>query len=229
MAGVPFDDRLHAGRLLAEELSTHRIGKDSLVLALTRGGVPVGASVADRLGLPLDVIVVRKLGVPWQPELAMGAIAGSELILDERLIGALNILDRDVQEVAALESAERTRREEFLRHGAPAMNPHGHPVILIDDGLATGTTMRAALRHVRRFQPSRVIVAVPVASSESLELLRHELESASGDELICLAVPNEFSAVGQFYRDFRQVEDKEVQDLLARNRNDRAPRRIRNQ
>lgn len=210
MIVLPFDDRAQAGRLLAEELSARDVGQDAMVLALTRGGVPIGAVVADRLGLVLDVVVVRKIGVPWQPELAMGAIAGSELILDEQLIGELNISDRDVQEVVAHESALKSSREKLYRGGAPALDPQGRTVILIDDGLATGSTMLAALRHVQSMKPARLIVAVPVGSAEACDRLRAEV--------VCLATPEPFLGVGRWYRDFRQVDDAEVCSLLARNR-----------
>jgi putative phosphoribosyl transferase len=219
MFSLPLKDRLQAGRLLAEELSSRRqIGPDAVVLALTRGGVPVGAVVADRLHLPLDIIVVRKIGVPWQPELAMGAITSSDLILDEETIGDLNVSDRDVREVVAFEQANIKGREALLRDGLPALDLCGRPVVLIDDGLATGCTMLAAVRHARNRKPSKLIVAVPVASDDACDRVREALDPSRGDELVCLATPYPFHAVGEWYRDFSQTSDTEVRDLLAENR-----------
>jgi len=210
MVHLPFVDREEAGRLLAEELSQRKIGKDAIILALTRGGVPVGYEVADRLHLPLDVIVVRKLGVPWQPELAMGAIAGAARFLDDRTVQALGISDEDVDKTIAREQAEMKRREELYRGGKPAPDLHGKSAVLIDDGLATGSTMLAAVRHARSLKPAKLIIGVPVGSEEATARLRSE-----ADELVCLATPEFFSAVGEWYRDFKQVDDAEVEKLLA--------------
>jgi len=210
MIHLPFADRLEAGRLLADELALRGIGQKGVVLSLARGGVPVGFCVADHLHLPLDVIVARKLGVPWQPELAMGAIAGEARILDARIIQALRISDEDVEQIIVREQAEMRRREELYRAGAQALDLSDHTAILVDDGLATGSTMRAAVRHVRSFKPSKVIIGVPVGSREACAGLRGEV-----DELICLAVPELFLAVGKWYRRFQQVSDIEVQNLLA--------------
>jgi putative phosphoribosyl transferase len=170
MLHLPFEDRVEAGRLLARELSSRwpgRKGDAAVVLGLTRGGVPVAFAVADRLLLPLDVVVARKLGVPWQPELAMGAIAGSTQVLDKRAIGKLAITEQELNEVLERERAEMTRREELYRAGAPLLDLHGQTAILVDDGLATGSTMAAAVRHVRSLGTARVIVAVPVGSREA--------------------------------------------------------------
>lgn len=210
MVSLPFADRLEAGRLLADELSLRGMTDEAVILALSRGGVPVGFAVADRLHLPLDVIVARKLGVPWQPELAMGAIAGAERVLDSGMIRELRIGDEDLEEVAEREQAEMRRRENLYRAGEPALGLKGLTAILIDDGLATGNTMRAAIHHVRRFKPSKVIVGVPVGSRAACDLLRDE-----ADELVCLATPDLFFAVGEWYTDFRQVRDSEVQKLLT--------------
>jgi len=210
MIHLPFADRLEAGRLLADELALRRIGRRAVVLSLARGGVPVGFGVADHLHLPLDVIVARKLGVPWQPELAMGAIAGEARILDDRIIRALRISDEDVEQIIVREQAEMRRREELYRAGAQALDLSGQTAILIDDGLATGSTMRAAVRHVRSFKPSKVIIGVPVGSREACAGLRGEV-----DELICLAAPEFFMAVGNWYRNFQQVSDTEVQNFLT--------------
>jgi predicted phosphoribosyltransferase len=213
MIHLPFADRLEAGRLLAAEFSRRGIGQNAVILALTRGGVPVGFAVADRLHLPLDIVVARKLGVPWQPELAMGAIAGAARILDDRMIAELGISEEDVEEIIGREQTEMKRREELYRGGKPALDLHGHTAILIDDGLATGSTMTAAARQVRSLKPGRVIIAVPVGSREACGRLRRE-----ADELICLAAPEIFYAVGEWYRDFAQVSDGEVQSLLAESR-----------
>jgi len=141
MVHLPFADRVEAGRLLAKELLSRNAGENAVVLALARGGVPVGFAVADRLHLALDVIVARKLGVPWQPELAMGAIAGTARILDERMIVELGIADEDVEDITRREQAEMARREQLYRGGKPALDLNGRTAILVDDGLATGSTM----------------------------------------------------------------------------------------
>lgn len=213
MVHLPFADRLEAGRLLADELSHRKIGQNAVVLALTRGGVPVGFAVADRLHLPLDVIVARKIGVPWQPELAMGAIAGAARILDDRMIQELGIADEDVEAIVVREQAEMRRREELYRGGQPVLDLSGQSAILIDDGLATGSTMRAAVCHARSFKPAKLIIGVPVGSAEACSRLREEV-----DEFVCLATPELFFAVGEWYRDFQQVSDAEVQNLLAESR-----------
>jgi putative phosphoribosyl transferase len=210
MVHLPFADRVEAGRLLAKELSTREVDRNAVVVALTRGGVPVGSAVAKRLHLPLDVIVARKLGVPWQPELAMGAVAGSARVLDDRMIGELGISHQEVEEIIAREQAEMRRREELYRGGKPALDLHGRSAILVDDGLATGSTMLAAIRHVRSLEPARVIVAVPVGSGGACKRLREE-----ADDLVCPAMPEFFFAVGEWYREFPQVSDVEVQNLLA--------------
>jgi putative phosphoribosyl transferase len=217
MMHLPFADRLEAGRLLARELASRPIAGlqngDAVVLALTRGGVPVGFEVADRLCLPLDIIVVRKLGVPWQPEVAMGAIARGTRILDENLIRQLGISAEDLDETIAFEQAEMRRREEVYRGGVPAIDLDGRPAILIDDGLATGNTMLAAVRQIRTLNPSSVIVGVPVGPREACDRLRSEV-----DHVVCLATPHLFCAVGEWYRDFEQVSDAEVRKLLAESR-----------
>jgi len=212
MIHLPFADRVEAGRLLAKELS-HKVTPNAVILALTRGGVPIGFAVADRLHLPLDVVVVRKLGVPWQPELAMGAIAGTARILDEHMIRELRISDEDVEEIAAREEEEMKRRDDLYRGGKPALDLHGKSAVLIDDGLATGSTMTAAVRHARNLHAASVTVAVPVGSEDACARMRK-----LADDLVCLATPEVFLAVGEWYRDFRQVGDGEVQTLLAESR-----------
>ena len=212
MLQLPFRDRTEAGRLLGATLAGRDWPKDSIVLGLPRGGVPVAFEVARSLGLPLDVIVVRKLGVPWQPELAMGAIAsGGVRVLDQQLIRIEGISEEDVDAVAAREEQEAERREQLYRAGRPALELRNRTVILVDDGLATGSTMQAAVKCVKSLQPSVVIVAVPVASRQACAYLRHV-----ADECVALAVPEPFGAVGEWYRDFRQTSDAAVRDLLGR-------------
>jgi putative phosphoribosyl transferase len=216
MVHLPFADRVEAGRLLARELSSRNIFQSrstAVVLALTRGGVPVGFAVADRLCIPLDIVVVRKLGVPWQPELAVGAIAGGTRVLDSALIRRLGISAEDIDDTIARERAEMLRREELYRDGNPALELCGRLAIVVDDGLATGNTMLAAVRHVRGLAPARVIAAVPVGSREACQRLR-----AEADDLVCLAVPERFCAVGEWYQDFEQVSDAEVRRLLIESR-----------
>lgn len=216
MIDLPYRDRYEAGRLLGTELS-RRSPAPTVVLALARGGVPVGAEVASALHAQLDVLVVRKLGVPWQPELAMGAIAGTTRVLDFRLILNLRISDEEVEEVVARESEERARREKLYRAGLPAISVRDRTVAIVDDGLATGSSMIAAVRYVRSLGPQKVIVAVPVGSSEACSRLEQE-----ANECVCLAVPEPFFAVGEWYTDFRQVTDAEVSEILKRSRSVRS-------
>ncbi len=216
MVHLPFENRSEAGRLLAQELFERGMvepGSEAIILALARGGVPVGFEVADRLRLPLDVIIVRKAGVPWQPELAMGAITSQVRILDDGMIRQLGISDDEVAEIVAREQAETRRRQELYRGGRPALDLHGRSAILVDDGLATGSSMMAAVRHVRRLEPAGVIVAVPVGSRGACDRVR-----PTADDLVCLATPDNFFAVGEWYRDFDQIDDAEVQRLLAKSR-----------
>jgi putative phosphoribosyl transferase len=210
MLELPFRDRAEAGRLLGAKLAGRDWPKDSIVLALPRGGVPVAFEVARALALPLDVIVVRKLGVPWQPELAMGAIAsGGMRVLDQELIRLERISQEDVEAIAAREKLEAERRERLYRAARPPLELRDRTVILVDDGLATGSTMLAAVRCVKSLQSSSVIVAVPVASRQACAHLRQV-----ADECVCLAVPEPFGAVGEWYEDFQQTGDAEVRDLL---------------
>jgi predicted phosphoribosyltransferase len=211
MVELPFQDRAEAGRLLGSELAARRLAKNSIVLALPRGGLPVGVEVAAALKAPLDIVVVRKLGVPWQRELAMGAIAGETRVLDNQLIRELGISDEDVDAVVARETEEMERRESLYRGGLPAPGLRGRVVVLVDDGLATGSTMVAAARHARSFHPQELIVAVPVASSQACDRLRRE-----ADHCICLAMPEPFRSVGEWYTDFRQLTDAEVQGIWKR-------------
>ncbi|HEV2200658.1 MAG TPA: phosphoribosyltransferase family protein [Bryobacteraceae bacterium] len=208
---LPFQDRAEAGRLLGAELVARKPGANTAVIALARGGLPIGAEVARALNAPLDVIVVRKLGVPWQPELAMGAIAGSTRVLDRRVIRELRVSDEQVEAVIARETEEMERREKLYRRGLAPLDPAGRTVILVDDGLATGSTMVAAARHIRSAHPAKLIVAVPLGTPEACSRLRKE-----ADECLCLALPRLFFSVGQWYTDFRQVSDAQVQAILRR-------------
>lgn len=213
MVHLPFENRVAAGRLLANELKCRKLDPGAVIFALTRGGVPVGFEVADRLRLPLDVIVARKIGVPWQPELAMGAVAGSVEVLDARMIGQIGISDEDVRSIVEREQAEMKRREKVFREGIPAVDPGGRTAVIVDDGLATGATMLAAVRYARTMTPSKIVVAVPVGSAVACVRAR-----AEADELVCLSVPELFYAVGEWYRDFDQVSDEEVRRLLTESR-----------
>lgn len=209
----PFVDRDEAGRELAGEL-TACIGRDDVVvLALPRGGVPVAAPVARALGAPLDVLVVRKLGVPGRPELAMGAVAGVgdsvELVRNERVLSVVTVPEEDFRAVQEQELHELRRREEAYRGGRPAVVVRDKVVVLVDDGLATGSTMLAAVKAVRRKDPARLVVAVPVGAADTCAELRHE-----ADEVVCAWSPDPFYAVGQGYRDFRPTEDDEVRAVL---------------
>jgi predicted phosphoribosyltransferase len=207
-----FRDRYEAGAALARRLDRFADRDDVVVLALPRGGVPVAFQVAESLGAPLDVFVVRKLGMPGHPEYAIGAIAsGGVRVLSEDAIRALRIPAVDIESVTVREQAELHRREREYRQGLPPISIRGHTVILVDDGLATGSTMTAAVQAVRRLEPARVVVAVPVGAPQSCEEL-----TAVADEVVCLATPEPFQAVGLWYRDFSQTSDEEVRALLRR-------------
>ena len=210
MADV-FQNRSHAGKVLAEQL-LHYAGRDDVVvLALPRGGVPVGYEVAQRLHAPLDVFLVRKLGVPDQEELAMGAIAmGGVSVLNDEVIRILGIGPKEIESVTQREARELTRRERAYRGNAPPLDVRGKTVILIDDGLATGSTMKAAAAALRRMNPARVVVAVPVAARSTCE----EFE-ALVDQTVCALTPANFQAVGQWYDDFAQTTDEQVHELLS--------------
>lgn len=210
MIYLPFSDRTEASRLLAEELLRYDLPTNIIVLALPRGGVPVGRQVATALGAPLDVVIVRKLGVPAQPELAMGAIAsGSFRILDRELIDGIGISRPEVEAVIAKETTELARREKLYRGNRPPLDLQARTVVLVDDGLATGSTMLVAARYVRSLKPAQIFIAVPVGSAEACRRLRKE-----ADRCICLSTPQPFCAVSEWYVDFPQVSDREVQFLL---------------
>jgi predicted phosphoribosyltransferase len=205
-----FADRRDAGRVLAAELRAYAGRADVLVLALPRGGVPVGYEIAEALGAPLDLFLVRKLGTPGHEELAMGAIAsGGIRVLNDDVVQWYRIPEAVIDAVAAREERELERRELAYREGRPPVPIAGRVVILVDDGLATGSTMRAAVKAVRRRQPSKVVVAVPVGSPDTCREL-----GTIADEVVCARTPQQFSAVGQWYRDFSQTSDQEVQALL---------------
>jgi putative phosphoribosyl transferase len=212
MMPAPFRDRAAAGRLLAEKLAAYGGRADVLVLALPRGGVPVAFEVAQALDAPLDVFVVRKLGVPGHEELAMGAIAsGGAWVLNDDVVQALNIPGHLIKDVAERELGELHRRERIYRGGRPAIDVHRKVVILVDDGLATGSTMRAAVKALRRLGPDRIVVAVPTAAPSTCAELGLE-----ADECICCITPDPFYAVGVWYEDFSQTTDEEVRELLER-------------
>ena len=218
LARLRFRDRADAGRRLARELSRYAGSADVRVLALPRGGVPVAYEVARELGAPLDVFLVRKLGVPGHEELAMGAIAsGGVRVLTPQVVEQLAIPSHVIEEAAAREARELERRERAYREGRPPPDVRGRDVILVDDGLATGATMRAAARALRQMGPRRVIVAVPVAARETCDALAREV-----DEICCLLTPEPFYAVGLWYHDFAQTTDEEVRDLLGKAAAERA-------
>jgi predicted phosphoribosyltransferase len=208
----PFHDRREAGRFLAEKLSFYANRPDVIVLALPRGGVPVAYEVARALNVPLDVFPVRKLGVPGHDELAMGAIApGGVRILNDEVVRALGIPDYSIDAVAAKEQQELTRRERLYRGDRPPPEVRGKTVLLVDDGLATGATMLAAIKALRQQEAGRIVVAVPIASPETCDQMRGHV-----DDIICAVTPEPFYAVGLWYENFSQTSDEEVRDLLNR-------------
>ena len=207
-----FPDRAAAGRLLAEKLTQYAGRDDVIVLGLPRGGVPVAYEVARALRVPLDVFIVRKLGVPGFEELAVGAIAsGGVRVLNEDVARALPNADEIIESITKREMIEMERREEKYRDGRPAPELQGKTVILIDDGLATGATMRAAVKALRKRGAAKIVVAVPVGPPDTCKEFEDE-----ADEVVCASAPEFFQAVGQYYEDFSQTSDEEVRDLLAR-------------
>jgi putative phosphoribosyl transferase len=211
MRAEPFRDRFDAGRELAESLARHR-GTDAVVLGLPRGGVPVAYEVAWSLELALDVFVVRKLGFPGQPELAMGAVAsGGTRVLNEDVLRVAPVDQAALDRVVAEESAELQRRERLYRGDRPPLELRGRTAILVDDGLATGSSMRAAVAALRALDAGAVTVAVPVAPRETCEEIAPEVE-----EIVCARTPHPFLSVGTWYEDFTQTTDEEVRDLLDR-------------
>ena len=206
-----FKDRHTAGRLLARVLQTYMGRGDVLVFALPRGGVPVGYEVAKALGAELDVLIVRKLGVPNQPELAMGAISsGDALFLNEQIIRLAGIKPDEINAVLEQERRELARRENLYRGSRPTAQVEGRTVIIVDDGIATGASMRAAIMALRSKKPERIVIAVPVAPADARERFRD-----IADEFVSVLNPRDFQAVGQFYEDFSATEDEEVRALLV--------------
>jgi len=207
-----FINRTEAGRLLAQKLEKYANRNDTIVLGLPRGGVPVAYEVAKRLCAPLDVFIVRKLGVPGFEELAAGAIAsGGVRVLNEDVVRAIPYASDAIEAVTARETAELQRREQIYREGRPAPELRDKIAILVDDGLATGATMRAAVKALRQHDAAKIVVAVPVGPPDTC----HEL-SQQADETICLSTPPFFQAVGQYYEDFAQTSDDDVRDLLTK-------------
>jgi putative phosphoribosyl transferase len=208
-----FRDRTEAGVRLAAQLA-HLRDRQPVVLALPRGGVAIGFEIARLLGAPLDVVLVRKIGVPWQPELALGAVADGaapEIFIDERMAQALAISEDYVRRETARQTAELERRRAVYCAGRPPVEVKGQTAIVVDDGIATGATMRVALRSVRRRDPARLVLAAPVAAAETLAELARE-----ADETVCVEAPHGLGAIGFYYADFHQMSDAEVTDLLAR-------------
>lgn len=211
-----FADRIDAGERLAKGLA-HLAGSECVVLAIPRGGVIVGEVIARELGAPLDVVVPRKIGAPGNPELAIGAVAPGIRVLDPRMVGALGVTDRYLDREIAEQEAEIERRQRAYRGGRPPQPVKGRVAIVVDDGVATGSTAVAALRWARARGAERVVLAVPVAPPQSLERLR-----AEADEVVVLETPQPFLAVGEWYRDFDQTTDEEVVSALARSAGSRA-------
>lgn len=207
-----FRNRAEAGRALASELAAFRDLKNVVVLALPRGGVPVGYEIAHALHAPLDVLNVRKLGVPWHEELAMGALAaGGVRVLNDEVIMALGVTKEALDDVTNLQQMEIDRRERLYRRGRPAPELRGRVVIIVDDGIATGATVRAAISVVRAQSPATIVLAVPVAQASVVTELKNDV-----DEIVTLLSPSDLFAIGVWYDDFRQLDDADVQSILAR-------------
>jgi len=208
-----FRDRSQAGKRLAAELRRFA-SRSPVVLALPRGGVPVGVEVAAALAAPLDLVLVRKIGAPHQPELAAAAVVDGEqmeIVVNEDVVAGLGLPAGYIEQQAKRQVEEIERRRRLYLGGRERVAVEGKTAVVVDDGIATGATMRAALRAVRRRKPAHLVLAVPVAPPETIEALRHEV-----DEVVCLVTPEGFYAIGQFYDDFGQVEDDEVKELLER-------------
>lgn len=215
-----FEDRRQAGRMLGSRLHAYQ-GADAIVIALPRGGVPVAAEIARALVLPLDVVLVRKVGAPGQPELAVGAVTdgdGLKVTINRDVAEALGLTDAEIATLAKKQLPEIERRQRFYRDTAPPPDLAGRTVIVVDDGVATGATMRSALRLIRQSGPAGIVVALPVAPAETVQALQ-----ADADEVICLSTPEHFYAVGAYYLDFDQVPDEEVKRLLDEHRQQSGP------
>lgn len=207
-----FQNRTEAGRELAERLTAYANREDVIVLGIPRGGVIVAYEVARALNVPLDVLMLRKLGVPGHEEVAFGAIAsGGVRVLDRQVIGAFGLSNLDIALVTAMERRELKRRELAYRGERPALQLRGRTVIVVDDGIATGASMRAGLTVLRQLKPAHIVIAVPVAPPSACNLLKREV-----DEIVCVYAPVPFRGVGEFYEDFSQVSDTEVIDILKR-------------
>lgn len=207
-----FKDRTDAGQQLAEELLTLADRDDVVILALPRGGVVLGYEISNRLHAPLDLILVRKLGVPWQEELALGAIASNNIrIINKSIVDSLNISSEDIEQIAAREQHELERRNELYRKGKPFPDLKDKIVVIVDDGIATGATVRAAIKVVESFEPKKIIVAVPVASSSVYKEIPDE-----NVQLLVLKTPEPFFGIGMWYGEFSQVTDEQVIDLLTK-------------
>ncbi len=207
-----FRDRTDAGQQLAEALRDYADQKDTLILALPRGGLPVGFEIAKVLHLPMDAFLVRKLGVPGQEELAMGAIAmGGVHFFNQNILGMLDISKEDIQRVIAAEEQEMQRRNQVYRGGKPPPAIENRTVILVDDGVATGATILAAVSALKKMKPKSLIIAVPVAPSDTLQKLEAEV-----DQVVCLAAPENFFAISAWYQEFPQTSDEQVCDFLER-------------
>jgi putative phosphoribosyl transferase len=205
-----FANRTEAGQKLAQRLKKYANRSDVIVLGAPRGGVPVAFEVATHLGAPLDVFMLRKLGVPGHEEFAFGAIAsGGVRIVDRDTVEGLGITGLDIERITRAEEQELERREQAYRGGRPRLDVSGRTVILVDDGIATGSSVRAAIRALRQMKPARIVIAVPVAPSSTCSRLKSEV-----DELVCVEMPEPFYGVGQFYDDFSQVSDEEVKERL---------------
>ncbi|HEY8037894.1 MAG TPA: phosphoribosyltransferase [Methylobacter sp.] len=209
---LPFENRIQAGRLLGQALAKYAKRPDVIILALPRGGVPVGFEIARIIDAPLDIMLVRKLGTPGQEELAMGAIAsGGVCVLNPDIIAAIDVSQEAIEAAAITEQQELERRERDYRGNQPPPAVENHYVILVDDGLATGASMLAAVAALKQRKPASIVVAVPVAPAETVLRLQEE-----ADDVVCLAMPEPFWAVGRWYREFSQTSDDEVKSLLAR-------------
>jgi putative phosphoribosyl transferase len=207
-----FRDRIDAGRSLADQLMDYANRTDVIVLGIPRGGVSVAFAVAAALHVPLDVFISRKLGVPWQEELAFGAVAGGGMrILDPEIVAASGISNSEIERITAAARTEVERRERVYRGGRPSLNLEGKTVVLVDDGIATGSSIEAAIGALRQLKPARIVIAVPVAPVSTCSRLRRDV-----DQLVCVLMPETFSGIGEFYDDFSQVADAEVIELLRR-------------
>lgn len=209
---MKFRDRREAGQMLARRLRAYAGRRDVLVLGIPRGGVPVAYEVATELNVPLDVFVLRKLGVPGHEELAFGAIAsGGARVLDREITEVLEISEPEIERITTSEHNELRRRELAYRGGRPPVNIKGLTVIVVDDGIATGSSLRAGIKALRQLKPAKIVIGAPVAPLTTFNRLKLEVE-----ELVCVEVPESFYAIGQFYEDFSQVTDREVVDLLKK-------------